>query len=861
MGTANQKLEDLFGKNSSFTDMSSTEKGLFAEILKEEIERRKEASKPKQVRDIMPIEDWINSEYMIGPDVHSIYPYWKDFVTDIFSSKRTNENKINSVILGGSIGIGKSTVAEIIMLRKMYELSCFKNINALFHLMSKTNIMFLYFSVNKTQAVNTGYGEFRSLVDRSPYFLEHFPRRKHLDSILVFPEGVTFAYGSRSSDAIGMSVICAMLDEANFISGNGSNSSGNAERALDMYAGIVNRANSRFIMDGGVNHSLNILVSSSTHESSATERQMNLSRNDPHTIISSPSQWEVKPEKFSKKFFWVCRGNDSLEPMIVNSTDDVNDFRLSEGLHRDKDTRVESSYEAIKNEIEKLPPHMQDRFIQVPVDLKHGFEINIIRSLQDLAGIPISAGGKLFTSPLVYNQCIVDTMVHPFISQEIVISTGDDIQVRDYLRPDFRLEYPERKRYMHIDQSTKTDSTGIASVYISDVIEEDGVRKPVFSVDFVLRINPPKPPKKIAIYKIRNFVVYLSQVLGVRFGKVTYDIFNSEESRQILEEMGLNVGYQSVDRSDKAYLDLVEIIYEKRLRLYDYPILRHELFNLIHYRDRRKVDHPKVVTETTYTGKGSEVGSKDASDALCVSYDTKIFLVSGKVKTIEDLYYKHYDSEWIIAYDIENDKYVSVEIKEIIQKGVIPETLIELTFDNGESVTLTDDHLVLMSNLHYKKAVDIKCSDSVLSFEPDLIRDLKGVYYKSRDAHSEILGVGYNKSINKYRTVVCIRRKFNDKYVYDIRLDQIHNFGISAGVFVHNCGAVQNALQATLSDGVDGGHTLDDFMRINNYRSGFEPDITSVDKMIDKQIDDMIEDMEMSGVSYGESGYIGLRGF
>ena len=39
MGTANQKLEDLFGKNSSFTDMSSTEKGLFAEILKEEIER------------------------------------------------------------------------------------------------------------------------------------------------------------------------------------------------------------------------------------------------------------------------------------------------------------------------------------------------------------------------------------------------------------------------------------------------------------------------------------------------------------------------------------------------------------------------------------------------------------------------------------------------------------------------------------------------------------------------------------------------------------------------------------------------------------------------------------------------------
>lgn len=59
--------------------------------------------------------------------------------------------------------------------------------------------------------------------------------------------------------------------------------------------------------------------------------------------------------------------------------------------------------------------------------------------------------------------------------------------------------------------------------------------------------------------------------------------------------MGLNVGYQSVDRSDKAYLDLVEIMYEHRLKIYDYPILRHELFNLIHYRDKRKVDHPKTV--------------------------------------------------------------------------------------------------------------------------------------------------------------------------------------------------------------------------------------------------------------------------
>jgi hypothetical protein len=163
-------------------------------------------------------------------------------------------------------------------------------------------------------------------------------------------------------------------------------------------------------------------------------------------------------------------------------------------------------------------------------------------------------------------------------------------------------------------------------VYVDDIVEEDGVKKPVFGVDFMLRINPPKPPKKIAIYKIRNFVIYLVNVIGMKIGKLTYDIFNSEESRQILEEMGFNVGYLSVDRTDKPYLDLVEIMYEKRIKLYDYPILRYELLNLLHDRIRRKVDHPKVVTDdgfVDYEGKGNDgvtgtrVGSKDVSDSLC----------------------------------------------------------------------------------------------------------------------------------------------------------------------------------------------------------------------------------------------------
>lgn len=759
----NARLEDLLGDSSSYTAMTDKEKDYFVKLLQEEMQRREDSGRVEQVRDIVRIEDWINSDYYVGSDQKNIYPYWKDFIVDIFRDTRKDDEKINSVILSGcftgdtkvslldgrelsflelldeygydgkfwvysctsdgdvvpglahsihktkvstriaivkldngeeikctpdhrfmlrdgsyveakdlnnslllmsindinvvsveiidscvdvydlevdtyhnfalssgvfvhnSIGVGKSTIAELIMMRKMYELSCFRNINAMFNLMSKTNIMFLYFSVNQKQAERTGFGEYRALIDNSPYFNENFQRNPRLNSLLVFPEGISYAYGSSASDSIGMSVICSMLDEANFLGGNGP--SKDSEKATDLYANIVNRSNSRFIVDGGVNHSLNILVSSATYENSATERQIRLSRNDPHTIVAAPAQWDVKPKNFSKKFFYVFKGSNYLEANIVNSTDDVNNYRVSEGMSKHKYIDGLEDYESINKAIEELPPHMQTKFLKVPVDLRNGFEANLLRSLQDIGGVSTGSQGKLFSSPMVLQDCIDVNRHHPFVSKEIVISTGDDINVKDYLRDDFRLKYPERPRYLHIDQSFRTDSTGISCVYVDDIVEEDGVKKPVFGVDFMLRINPPKPPKKIAIYKIRNFVIYLVNVIGMKIGKLTYDIFNSEESRQILEEMGFNVGYLSVDRTDKPYLDLVEIMYEKRIKLYDYPILRYELLNLLHDRIRRKVDHPKVVTDdgfVDYEGKGNDggitgtrVGSKDVSDSLC----------------------------------------------------------------------------------------------------------------------------------------------------------------------------------------------------------------------------------------------------
>lgn len=59
------------------------------------IEMKDKDSKVFQLREIVPIEEWINSEYYAGPDAKSIYPYWKQHIINIFNSPV----RINEVIL------------------------------------------------------------------------------------------------------------------------------------------------------------------------------------------------------------------------------------------------------------------------------------------------------------------------------------------------------------------------------------------------------------------------------------------------------------------------------------------------------------------------------------------------------------------------------------------------------------------------------------------------------------------------------------------------------------------------------------------------------------------------------------------
>lgn len=126
--------------------------------------------------------------------------------------------------------------------------------------------------------------------------------------------------------------------------------------------------------------------------------------------------------------------------------------------------------------------------------------------------------------------------------------------------------------------------------------------KPVIRVDLVLRIIPP-PHGEIDIPRVRAIIYELNRRHGMQFGKITFDIFGSQESIKSLRDEGFNAAMFSVDRDITAYETLRTAMYDGRLLCYRVPVLERELAQL-EFVDM-KVDHP-----------GSAGAPKDLADAL-----------------------------------------------------------------------------------------------------------------------------------------------------------------------------------------------------------------------------------------------------
>lgn len=339
-------------------------------------------------------------------------------------------------------------------------------------------------------------------------------------------------------------------------------------------------------MINGENQSLSILVSSSQYDSSFTNQRIKELADDPHAYIVNAKIYDVKPQNYSKDRFSVFIGSGELDPMIIETTAEVNSILDSFGRPRvPEDTKL-------KEAIDKLPGEIKTKVVSVPSDFYIDFKNNLIQSIQDVAGESVSGEGKLFNNKEAFKKAIYIPEEKAFLKDEFIISTKLETKPQDFINPHWEPEQPDKLRFMHIDQGIVTDHYGVSSCFVDRVeIAEDETVRLHIKFDFILDIVPPKPPARTDISKVRSLIPWLTQHKGINWGLITYDTFQSQESMQELEKAGFPVGYQSVDRTDEAYLTLIDYIGEERVKFPYNKEFEFNLFNLVHYRERRKVDH------------------------------------------------------------------------------------------------------------------------------------------------------------------------------------------------------------------------------------------------------------------------------
>lgn len=220
----------------------------------------------------------------------------------------------------------------------------------------------------------------------------------------------------------------------------------------------------------------------------------------------------------------------------------------------------------------------------VPEAYRRDFELNPYRALRDLGAVPSTALQPFFADTRVLEEAVSAELGHPFDSQGRLAG--------------WFLPTEPGQRYVHVDLGLKRDSCGMAMARCMGTPGD--MSSPTVVVELMLRLAP-ESGEEVDISRPRELVLAL-RGRGFPIAQVSYDGWQSADSRQILARKGLQTKLVSVDRTPEAYETLKALAMEGRLVLYAYEPFLSEAASLEVVRGG-KIDHPPR-------------GSKDVTDAV-----------------------------------------------------------------------------------------------------------------------------------------------------------------------------------------------------------------------------------------------------
>lgn len=591
-----------------------------------------------------------------------LYPFWKKEDTKIL--KAVDTQGISEVALSGSIGVGKTVNAVLLGVYHLYRTMCMKNPQEFFGLAPGSRIDYAFLNNTLSSSYGVAYSTFQAFIQESPWFLKHGKIVGRSYPEYVPEKGFGFVVGSKPQHTLGKHIIFAIMDEVSFAPGQSIHYE--STKIMDIYTNIRRRMESRFMVQGRC-YGLMVLVSSKATESSFLEAYIadQVKKGYPIYVVDQPL-WKVKPAAYSGKMFKVAVGNKYIQSRVAPAQ--------LEGVLLD--LWVDS---AKKSGL---------RVIDVPVEHRQAFDQNLDKALQDIAGISTSVVTKAFSVEKIM-KCVSQDLYNPFTSDVVTIGLNDDLQIKDFFRPEL---IPDNVKsapiFIHLDASLTGDRTGLSgtaivgtkevTIYGNDVGEETTSEELLYQQVFSLGIQAPSD-SEISLEKTRQFIYYLKDEVGLNIKFFSADGFQSADTRQILTIKGYDTGYISLDRTPEGYDGLRSAINDQRIILLKgCDTLITELSELERDNMTRKYDH------TSYS-------TKDISDSLAGS-----FLSASRYKD-EFMFFnpKEYDYESLNDSRSDEEQMKQRMISSLLGTK-LPEDTIRDLFRDRDYIAGYDDNILTL---------------------------------------------------------------------------------------------------------------------------------------------------------------------
>lgn len=486
-----------------------------------------------------------------------VWPVIMQDLEDLFITDDDDELYYDEAAFLEAIGSGKSFKVSIIFSYLIYRLLCLQSPQKHYGLAAGSKIAFVNMAPSATTAKDIVFSEIKTRIDYSPWFRKYYPPNPRVTSKLLFDhiaedeagkplepytgqKNIAVIPGNSSKNmAIGYNVFGGVVDEAAFFETQENIGRGSAENVGELGMRLSRRVKSRFGTAG-----LMIYISSANYAGDFIEGKVEESHKYKRTFGRRRALWESKPP-----------GAYSNETFLFDTTK----LKIVTLKEKGKDT------------------------IEIPADFLDDFIKNPSKALRDFGSMGSEA-------------------INPFMDKEAVLAIMDKATVKHPITRESEMGYPlewaewfKPVSYwvaIHIDLSKSRDACGLS------MGGWDPVRKrPVWHLIHQIRASKRN---NLDYSRVRQMVLDL-KLMGWKIWIVSYDNFQSVDSRQILEKKGLDTEYLSCDKNLEPYETLQSYTNTGEADYYHHEILERELRRL-ELVNGIKVDHPPGGTKDVADG-------------------------------------------------------------------------------------------------------------------------------------------------------------------------------------------------------------------------------------------------------------------